>query len=314
METTNRRRIDEPTNRRDNVRAEVRVFRFVVSSIPFSSFRRFVVSIIDILRPPCYFARMKEPSSSLFSRPVGGYRRLDSFTLATIVQLETWRFCHAFLDARNDPKGRWFDQMTQAARSGRANIIEGSENSATSKETELKLLGVARGSLAELLGDYEMWLSFQNQLPWSREEAAEAFQMALDPMPPGGSLLRDGAIHARQQRAKFAKWLDNSDSCVRANCLMVLILRAIFLLQRQIQSLGEAFAENGGLREQMTAARLAVRDRQKREAASSSVSAVVPTCPRCGRPMRRCTKRDTGEAFWGCTGYSEGCRGTRPMG
>ena len=256
---------------------------------------------------------MKEPSSSLFSRPVGGYRRLDSFTLATIVQLETWRFCHAFLDARNDPKGRWFDQMTQAARSGRANIIEGSENSATSKETELKLLGVARGSLAELLGDYEMWLSFLDRLPWSREEAAETFHVALDPMPPGGSLLRDGAIHVRNQRGKFSKWLDSPDSGVRANCLIVLILRTIFLLQRQLQSLGEAFAESGGLREQMTAVRLAVRDRQKRETATPAIDTGVPACPRCGRPMRKCTKRDTGEPFWGCTGYSEGCRGTRPM-
>jgi len=56
----------------------------------------------------------------------GGYRKLDSFTLATVIQLGTWRFC--------DPCGRQFDQMTQAARSGRANIMEGSERAATSKE------------------------------------------------------------------------------------------------------------------------------------------------------------------------------------
>ena len=65
----------------------------------------------------------------------GGFRRLHSFTLATIVQLETLRFCRRFLthDHREskekfyDPKGRQYDQMTQAARSGRQNIIEGSE-------------------------------------------------------------------------------------------------------------------------------------------------------------------------------------------
>ena len=69
----------------------------------------------------------------------GGFRRLHSFTLATIVQLETMRFCRRFhtYDARQadtkfyDPKGRQYDQMTQAARSGRQNIIEGSERSAT---------------------------------------------------------------------------------------------------------------------------------------------------------------------------------------
>src|SRR3954468_7782494 len=71
----------------------------------------------------------------------GGFRRLHSFTLATIVQLETLRFCRRFLtqDQREtgeklyDPKGRQYDQMTQAARSGRQNIIEGSERSSTSK-------------------------------------------------------------------------------------------------------------------------------------------------------------------------------------
>jgi four helix bundle protein len=94
----------------------------------------------------------------------GGFRRLHSFTLATIVQLETLRFCRRFItqDPREsgakfyDPKGRQYDQMTQAARSGRQNIIEGSERSATSKDTEMKLTDVARASLSELRGDYEI--------------------------------------------------------------------------------------------------------------------------------------------------------------
>lgn len=252
---------------------------------------------------------MNDTSSKLFSRPVGGYRHLDSFTLATIVQIETWRFCQTFLDLRNDPKGRWFDQMTQAARSGRANLIEGSENSATSKETELRLLGVARASLAELLGDYEMWLAFSNCLPWSKEEAADAFGMKLDPIPRGDDIVRDSALHARTQRAKFARWLDDPDPCVRANCLLVLIRRTILVLRSQIRGLGEDFSKTGGLREQMTAARLEVRARQREQPAAEG----VPLCPKCGKPMRKRTKRDTGESFWGCSAYAEGCRGTRPI-
>jgi len=94
----------------------------------------------------------------------GGFRRLHSFTLATIVQVETLRFCRRFLtfDHREgstkfyDPKGRQYDQMTQAARSGRQNIIEGSERSSTSKDTEMKLTDAARASLSELRGDYEI--------------------------------------------------------------------------------------------------------------------------------------------------------------
>lgn len=105
----------------------------------------------------------------------GGFRRLHSFTLATIVQLETLRFCRRFLthDHREatgkfyDPKGRQYDQMTQAARSGRQNIIEGSERSSTSKDTEMKLTDVGRASLSELRGDYEIFILDRGELPWS---------------------------------------------------------------------------------------------------------------------------------------------------
>ncbi len=78
----------------------------------------------------------------------GGHRWLDSFVLASVIQLGTLRFCERFLNRSNDPCGRQFDQMTQAARSGRMNIIEGSERSATSKETEMRLTrqGQPRGT------------------------------------------------------------------------------------------------------------------------------------------------------------------------
>ena len=202
-----------------------------------------------------------QPTPSLLTRPVGAYRRLHSFTLATIIQTETWRFCREFLDLRNDPKGRWFDQMTQAARSGRANIAEGSENSLTSKETELKLLGIARASLAELLSDYEMWLAISDALPWTRAEASPVYDLPLDPFPQTSPdpLLRTSALHVRAQRAKFAPWLDAPDPCTRANSLMVLILRAMSLLHRQMVRLAADFARTGGLREQMFATRRAVR-------------------------------------------------------
>ncbi len=246
-----------------------------------------------------------------FSRPVGAYRRLDSFTLATIIQIETWRFCQQFLDSRNDPKGRWFDQMTQAARSGRANLIEGSENSLTSKEMELKLLGVARGSLGELLGDFEMWLAFVDAMPWTSREAHDIFDVRLDPMSSEDDLLFASAVHARLQRSKFARWLDSPDSCTRANCVIVLIRRAMRLIQKQMEALATTFAKTGGLREQMTAMRLEVRNNQREE--SSAQNETPPLCPKCGKPMRKRMRKNTGEAFWGCSGYAEGCRGTRPL-
>ena len=123
----------------------------------------------------------------------GGFRRLHSFTLATVIQIETLRFCRRFLthELREanakfyDPKGRQYDQMTQAARSGRQNIIEGSERSATSKDTEMKLTDVARASLSELRGDYEIVILDHGQLPWSvhAPEAKAVNAVSLDPAP-----------------------------------------------------------------------------------------------------------------------------------
>ena len=84
-------------------------------------------------------------------RPHGGYRRLRSFQVTEIIYDGTVAFCDRFIDKRS----RTHDQMVQAARSGRQNIAEGSRASATSSQTELRLVNVARASLGELLLDYE---------------------------------------------------------------------------------------------------------------------------------------------------------------
>ena len=76
----------------------------------------------------------------------GAYRKLKSFRLAQLVYDVTVRFCDRYVERRS----RTRDQMVQAARSGVQNIAEGSQASATSKKTELKLTNVARASLEEL--------------------------------------------------------------------------------------------------------------------------------------------------------------------
>jgi four helix bundle protein len=97
-------------------------------------------------------------------RPSGGYRQLRSFQTATILYDATVKFCARFLN----PRSRTTDQMEQAARSGRQNIAEGSRAAATSSQTELRLVNVARASLDELLLDYEDFLR-QRQLPaWDK--------------------------------------------------------------------------------------------------------------------------------------------------
>lgn len=243
----------------------------------------------------------------------GGFRRLHSFTLATIIQLETLRFCRRFLthDHREaggkyyDPKGRHYDQMTQAARSGRQNIIEGSERSSTSKDTEMKLTDVARASLSELRGDYEVFILDRGKLPWSAlsAEAKAVNAISLDPPPFKNDMVHESAKHALEQRKKYARWLDADDPVMVANAMLIIIGRSLNMLKSQIAAQGEAFEDKGGFSERLMTRRLAARE-QKRDAEPA------PTCPQCEKPMRR-RKSAKGE-FWGCSAYPE-CKGTRPV-
>ena len=92
--------------------------------------------------------------------PHGGYRELQSYKMSEIVFDAAAVFCYRFIDRRS----RTHDQMVQAARSGKQNIAEGSMASGTSKKPELKLIGVARASLEELLLDFQDFLR-QKGLP-----------------------------------------------------------------------------------------------------------------------------------------------------
>ncbi len=241
----------------------------------------------------------------------GGFRKLHTFTLATIVQLETLKFCRRFIthDHREaatkfyDPKGRQYDQMTQAARSGRQNIIEGSERSATSKDTEMKLTDVARASLSELRGDYEIWILDRGQLPWSvhSPEAKTLNAISLDPAPFTDDMVHESAKHALTQRQKYARWLDSADELVVANAMLIIIGRALNMLKSQIEAQGAAFEETGGFSERLTTKRLEAREKQREPA---------PACPQCQKPMRR-RKSAKGE-FWGCSAFPE-CKGTREV-
>src|SRR4030042_3305323 len=97
--------------------------------------------------------------------PHGGYRELQSYQMAEIVFDGATAFCDRFIDRRS----RTHDQMVQAARSGKQNIAEGSMASGTSKKTELKLMGVARASLEELLVDYQDYLRQHGLALWGKD-------------------------------------------------------------------------------------------------------------------------------------------------
>jgi four helix bundle suffix protein len=172
----------------------------------------------------------------------GGYRRLLSYQKAEIVYDATVRFCGR-LFARRD---RTADQMVQAARSGKQNIIEGSMASGTSKETEIKLTNVARASLEELLADYRDFLRTRGLAEWPRNH-------------PYAQRLRKLCRTPGAAYATFEKGVEHPDPAIAANVIIGLIKVTTYLLDQQIKHLEQTFLEAGGLRERMTRARLQAR-------------------------------------------------------
>ena len=143
-----------------------------------------------------------------------GYKRLDAYILLNLVQLETLVFCRRFLTPGDDPCGRQFDQMTQAARSGIKNLTEGSERLATSAQTALKLIDVAKASLCELRDDYLTFLMDKGLAPWRRDspQAAAVYAVRFDPAQYGDDVNHDLAKHIIAQRRKFAPWFGRNPS------------------------------------------------------------------------------------------------------
>jgi four helix bundle protein len=110
-----------------------------------------------------------------FILPHGNYRELLSYKKAKVVYDVTFAFCGRFL-TRGD---RTIDQMIQAARSGKQNILEGSKASGTSKETEIKLTNTARASLEELLDDYHDFLRSRKHRLWEKDSREAVFVRRL---------------------------------------------------------------------------------------------------------------------------------------
>ncbi len=235
------------------------------------------------------------------------YYWLDTWVLANVIQLATQDFCVRYLNLTNDPCGRLFDQMVMAARSVPANIAEGSSRHSTSRETEMKLIDVARASLSELSNDYLNWLLRYENTPWSTKSAEyhAVNSVQLDAPDYKDDVLHLSSIHILRQKHKFDNWLNTGDSLVAANCLLILCNRLIMMLRRQIQHLLESFKAEGGFTEGLTAERLSYRQQQ-------SVQANAPVCPLCGKPMiKRVAQKgvNSGREFWSCSGFPN-CKGT----
>lgn len=183
----------------------------------------------------------KEPDG--FIPPHGNYRELLSYQKSEIVYDLTFRFCQRFLKKGD----RTIDQMVQAARSGKQNIVEGSKASGTSKEMEIKLTNVARASLEELLVDYEDFLRVRDLPLWFKDSKEAQFVRKLGNKP-----------HATYET--YRTYCETREGDVVANIALCLINQTNYLLDQQIRRLEKDFIEEGGLRERMTRARLQHRD------------------------------------------------------
>ncbi|MDE6537363.1 MAG: topoisomerase DNA-binding C4 zinc finger domain-containing protein [Muribaculaceae bacterium] len=197
--------------------------------------------------------------------------------------------------------------MTQAARSIRANIAEGSGRHETSLETEMRLTDVARASSHELMGDFMNFMMRHSLSAWTSDDSRflSVINMRLDKPEYGNNFISDAMKHISRQLSRFDGFVKNGSASDAANCLVVLCLKINAMLTSMLAAQLHDFKLQGGFAENLTQVRLEAR----REA---SDAAGAPQCPQCGKPMlRRTIQRGSrqGQQFWGCSEYPK-CNGT----
>jgi four helix bundle suffix protein len=179
------------------------------------------------------------PSSHPIIPPRGDYQTLFSYQKAEVLYDLTFRFAHKYF-AKGD---RTIDQMIQAARSGKQNILEGSKAALTSKETEIKLTSVARASLEELLADYRDYLRVRDHAIWDKCSREALYVRKLGKQTP-------------QTYEIYRPFFETRPPEVMANIAICLLYQTNFLIDQQLRRLEKDFLEQGGLRERMFQARL----------------------------------------------------------
>lgn len=177
----------------------------------------------------------------------GGYRNLITYQKSEIIYDGTVYFCNRFFDKYN----RTIDQMVQAARSGKQNIVEASMASGTSKETEIKLTNVARASLEELQIDFQDFLRTRKLPIWEKDHRLVNRLRELNRSTPNSNY------------QKFKKAIEHENPEICANTMITLILITSYLLSQQLKTLETAFINEGGLRERMTKARINQRNKKQ---------------------------------------------------
>ncbi len=160
----------------------------------------------------------------------------------------TYAFCQRYLDAHGD---RTVDQMKQAARSGKQNIIEGTEDGETSTEMHIKLLNVARSSLQELREDYRDYLLSRGLPIWTND--TPRFQKMIE--------FCRNHNKVDEYQSLIQRWNDEE----MANTALTLCYQTDSMLNKELLKLEKEFVEQGGIKERMHAARTGYRQEQDEE-------------------------------------------------
>ncbi|MBR1965015.1 MAG: four helix bundle suffix domain-containing protein [Lentisphaeria bacterium] len=194
--------------------------------------------------------KRKKTDAANILRPSDGYKNLKVYKLATLIHDVTVRFVELYIPA----KSRTCDQMVQAARSGKQNIVEGSIDGATSAKLEINLYNVARGSLEELKIDYLDYLRQHGMMAWTMEH----------PLAVRFNQMR---VCSNRQFKSFVEWAEKQTfsvdcrsvplkSVIVANAAILLINVASDWLKSLMVKKLEDFESNGGFSERMYHARL----------------------------------------------------------
>ena len=188
----------------------------------------------------------KKPESKGIFRRVPKWQDLWFYQKSEVLYQMTFVFCERFLPKYGD---RTVDQMVQAARSGKQNIVEGSEDGKTSTEMDLRLLNTARASIGELRQDFEDYLKSRGLSLWTPDN--ERFQPMQDFTKTHNTLA--------DYEPYFEKWSDEE----MANVGLTLCYQVDAMMNKYMENLERTFVTEGGIKERMHQARTGYRKQQE---------------------------------------------------
>ena len=199
-------------------------------------------------------------------KKIGSYKTLLAYQKAECVYDITFYFVNRFLDRAHD---RTVDQMQQAARSGKQNIVEGYSDAEGSSQTEHKLMTVAKGSLEELKEDYQDYLRTHQLELWSQGH------YKYKTCQPLFRKHNDSDYYMRQIEGR-------TDEDI-ANIALIVIHQTLALLRGYIDRQDRLFIQEGGIKEQRFKMRKEYRDgkenRESRFGRESRDCREIPTEP-----------------------------------